>query len=83
MKNVAVVGCKNLTDFKQWIKKLLRYSKKVEFGKNWVYDVNNDTKYYGVFCSMDIVGRKFDQMIECDPLRLELRLRLGESKNDD
>lgn len=83
MKNIAVVGCKNLSDFKQWAQRLLKHSKKVEYGKNWAYDIDHNTKYYCLLCNMDMVGRKFNEMIKCDPLRLELKLRLGENKNDD
>lgn len=76
MKHIAVVGFQNTQQFHDWAYEKLKYSDRKEIGTSWAVDLDANIWYYCIFCNADIGGRVFDGIIECDPLRLELRLRL-------
>lgn len=80
MKHIAVVGLKDTNQFHDWAYEKQKCSKKLDVGRSWAVDMDKCIWYYCILCSADIGGRVFDDIIECDPLRLELRLRL---KNDE
>ena len=80
MKHIAVVGLKDAKQFHDWAYEKRKDSKNLDIGGSWAVDTDKCIWYYCILCNEDIGGRVFDDIIECDPLRLELRLRL---KNDE
>lgn len=80
MKHIAVVGLKDTKQFHDWVYEKRKDSKNLDIGRSLAVDRDKCIWYYCILCNEDICGRVFDDIIECDPLRLELRLRL---KNDE
>lgn len=76
MKHIAVVGFQNTQQFHDWAYEKLKSSDRKEIGTRWAVDIDGNIWYYCILCNADIGGRVFNGIIECDPLRLELRLRL-------
>ena len=80
MKHIAVVGLKDTSQFRSWVYEKIKDSKRYTLGRDFAMDEDNHICYYYILCNEDMLGRVFNDVIECDPLRLELRLRL---KNDE
>lgn len=80
MKHIAVVGFQNTQQFRDWAYNRLNGAKKREVGYDWAVNFDENIWYYCILCVADIRGRVFDGIIECDTLRLELRLGL---KNEE
>ena len=80
MKHIAVVGLKDTKQFRDWVVHKLNGSLKFTIGTSFALDESNQICYYCILCNEDMLGRVFNDVIECDPLRLALRLRL---KNDE
>ena len=83
MKHIAVVGFQNTKQFRDWAYEKRKDSKNLDIGKSWAVDMDKCIWYHCILCNDDIGGRVFDEIIECDTLRLELRLRLGSNEDND
>ena len=80
MKQVAVVGLKNVDEFKSFMKDFIPEADR-QLCQCMAYDINTNTKYVFIGNKEDIKDKKFNSILECDQTRLELRLHLiGEGK---
>lgn len=75
MKRIAVIGLRNLREFKEFIADFVQKSD-LELHVGSAYDKKNEREYIFIMCEDDIGDMPFDDIIECDPIRLSLRLRI-------
>lgn len=77
MKQIAVIGFKKLNDFCFWCKGRGLELEKTRQSLNIWIDKKNQERYIGIFNrEFDLRGRRFDDYIEVDEVRLDLYNRI-------
>ena len=77
MKLIAVVGFSNLKDFRDWAyERIIQSDKDHLLGKDYYVNETEKIEYRCILCEKDLIGKRFDDYIEVDNLRLSLKKRV-------